>query len=280
MAGRRRRDQGNSGVHAFLYVLVVLVLLGGMGYLFYYSRSQASERQEYMRELESKEAATKGWVRVTQPEEPSEASESEVETEDQAESESESKTEGQSESSSEVEVSSGMQTEGQSETDTEANAEAQGLNMESQFGNESESESTAEARSVMGEAVEDTDNASEEQTFSAENPRIMILNGTGKSGVASYWKRFLNGKGLTNVIMADYKGNVEERTVIYVTDGGDGTDVPQGVYDLFPEAEYRSGSLEDADAEADANIKVAAGQTEYDAYDVWIVVGKDDALHD
>ena len=34
MAGNRRRKQDNSGVHAFLYVLVVLVLLCGMGYLF------------------------------------------------------------------------------------------------------------------------------------------------------------------------------------------------------------------------------------------------------
>lgn len=32
MAGNRRRKQDNSGVHAFLYVLVVLVLLCGMGY--------------------------------------------------------------------------------------------------------------------------------------------------------------------------------------------------------------------------------------------------------
>lgn len=65
MAGNRRRRQDNSGVHAFVYVLVVLVLLCGMGYLFYYSRSQAKERQEYIRELESKEAATKDVVQVT-----------------------------------------------------------------------------------------------------------------------------------------------------------------------------------------------------------------------
>ena len=70
MAGNRRRKQDNSGVHAFLYVLVVLVLLCGMGYLFYYSRSQANERQEYIRELESKEAATKDVVQVTVPAEP------------------------------------------------------------------------------------------------------------------------------------------------------------------------------------------------------------------
>ena len=70
MAGNRRRKQDNSGVHAFLYVLVVLVLLCGMGYLFYYSRSQANERQECIRELESKEAATKDVVQVTVPAEP------------------------------------------------------------------------------------------------------------------------------------------------------------------------------------------------------------------
>ena len=65
MAGNRRRKRENSGMHAFLYVLVVLVLLCGMGYLFYYSRSQAKERQEYIKELESKEMATKDFVEVT-----------------------------------------------------------------------------------------------------------------------------------------------------------------------------------------------------------------------
>lgn len=32
-----------------------------------------------------------------------------------------------------------------------------------------------------------------------------MLNGTGKVGVAAYWKRFLQGKGFTNVVMADYE---------------------------------------------------------------------------
>ena len=80
MAGNRRRKQDNSGVHAFLYVLVVLVLLCGMGYLFYYSRSQANERQEYIRELESKEAATKDVVQVTVPAEPESETISEAES--------------------------------------------------------------------------------------------------------------------------------------------------------------------------------------------------------
>lgn len=238
MAGNRRRKQENSGMHAFLYVLVVLVLLCGMGYLFYYSRSQAKERQEYIRELESKEMATKDFVEVTIFEEPESETESEAQSstpEVQTETQTESETEPESETST------------QTETSAEVSMQA-----------ESESESQTK------EAV-------------AEGDRVIVLNGTGKSGVASYWKRFLQMKGVANIVIADYKGSVGDRTVVYVAEG---SDAPKGVYDCFPNAEYREGSLEESDPESKNNIKAAKDQTEYETYDVWIVVGKDDALHD
>lgn len=237
MAGNRRRKRENSGMHAFLYVLVVLVLLCGMGYLFYYSRSQAKERQEYIRELESKEMATKDFVEVTIFEEP----ESETESESQS-----SMTEVQTETQTESEP----ETESESETSTQPETSAE-VSMQA----ESESESQA----------------------IAEGDRVIVLNGTGKSGVASYWKRFLQMKGVANIVIADYKGSVGDRTVVYVAEG---SDAPEGVYDCFPNAEYREGSLEESDPESKNNIKAASDQTEYETYDVWIVVGKDDALHD
>lgn len=240
MAGNRRRRQDNSGVHAFLYVLVVLVLLCGMGYLFYYSRSQANERQEYIRELESKEAATKDVVQVTVPAEP------ESETISEAES-----------SMPEV------QTETQTETQTEIESES-----ETESYLESESETMSETESAK---------STEADLFSADNPRIIVLNGTGKVGVAAYWKRFLQGKGFTNVVMADYKGEINDHTVVYVTAGGN---APEGVYDLFPNAEYREEGLDSADPNADTNVKIPDSQKKFDFYDVWILVGKDDALHD
>ena len=240
MAGNRRRRQDNSGVHAFVYVLVVLVLLCGMGYLFYYSRSQAKERQEYIRELESKEAATKDVVQVTVPAEP------ESETISEAES-----------SMPEV------QTETQTETQTEIESES-----ETESHLESESETTSETESAK---------STEADLFSADNPRIIVLNGTGKAGVAAYWKRFLQGKGFTNVVMADYKGEINDHTVVYVTAGGNAL---KGVYDLFPNAEYREGGLDSADPNADTNVKIPDSQKNFDSYDVWILVGKDDALHD
>lgn len=236
MAGNRRRKQDNSGVHAFLYVLVVLVLLCGMGYLFYYSRSQANERQEYIRELESKEAATKDVVQVTVPAEP------------------ESETISEAESST-PEVQTETQTEIESESETESHLE-------------SESETTSETESAK---------STEADLFSADNPRIIVLNGTGKAGVAAYWKRFLQGKGFTNVVMADYKGEISDHTVVYVTAGGN---APEGVYDLFPNAEYREEGLDSADPNADTNVKIPDSQKKFDFYDVWILVGKDDALHD
>lgn len=243
MAGNRRRKQDNSGVHAFLYVLVVLVLLCGMGYLFYYSRSQAKERQEYIRVLESKEAATKDVVQVTVPEEP------------------ESETISEAESST-PEVQTDTQTEIESESETESHLES-----------ESETKNETESQSIASEPAKST----EADLFSAENPRIIVLNGTGKAGVAAYWKRFLQGKGFTNVVMADYKGEINDNTVVYVTAGGN---APKGVYDLFPNAEYREEGLDSADPNADTNVKIPDSQKKFDSYDVWIVVGKDDALHD
>ena len=249
MAGNRRRKQDNSGVHAFLYVLVVLVLLCGMGYLFYYSRSQAKERQEYIRELESKEAATKDVVQVTVPAEP------ESETISEAES-----------SMPEV------QTETQTETQTEIESESE-FETESHLESESETTSETESQSIVTESAKST----EADLFSADNPRIIVLNGTGKAGVAAYWKRFLQGKGFTNVVMADYKGEISDHTVVYVTAGGN---APEGVYDLFPNAEYREEGLDSADPNADTNVKIPDSQKKFDFYDVWILVGKDDALHD
>lgn len=243
MAGNRRRKQDNSGVHAFLYVLVVLVLLCGMGYLFYYSRSQANERQEYIRELESKEAATKDVVQVTVPAEP------------------ESETISEAESST-PEAQTETQTEILSESETESLPES-----------ESETTSETESQSIVTESAKST----EADLFSADNPRIIVLNGTGKAGVAAYWKRFLQGKGFTNVVMADYKGEISDHTVVYVTAGGN---APEGVYDLFPNAEYREEGLDSADPNADTNVKIPDSQKKFDSYDIWIVVGKDDALHD
>lgn len=242
MAGNRRRNRENSGMHAFLYVLVVLVLLCGMGYLFYYSRSQAKERQEYIKELESKEMATEDFVEVTIFEEP------ESETESEAQS---STPEVQTSAQTESEIGSESEPESETSTQTETSAE---VSMQA----ESESESQTK------EAI-------------AEGDRVIVLNGTGKSGVASYWKRFLQMKGVANIVIADYKGSVGDRTVVYVAEG---SDAPEGVYDCFPNAEYREGSLEESDPESKNNIKAAKDQTEYDTYDVWIVVGKDDALHD
>lgn len=237
MANRRRRKQEDSGVSGVLYVLLVLVLLVGMGCLFYYSRSQSQERQEYIKELESKEMATKDFVEVTIFEEP----------ESETESESQSNT---PEVQTETQTESETETESESETSTQTETSAE-VSMQA----ESESESQA----------------------IAEGDRVIVLNGTGKSGVASYWKRFLQMKGVANIVIADYKGSVGDRTVVYVAEG---SDAPEGVYDCFPNAEYREGSLEESDPESKNNIKAAKDQTEYETYDVWIVVGKDDALHD
>ncbi len=249
MANRRRRRQEDSGVSGVLYVLLVLVLLVGIGCLFYYSRSQSKERQEYIRELESKEAETKTFV--TEAERVEEETETEIETEVESESEIEAEIESETETELESETKSG------SDAETESGAQSEGLS-------EAESELKSE-NEVMAEA--DTQAEAGEETFN-----IMILNGTGKSGVAAYWKRILGAKGYTHIVMADYKETVGEQTVVYLKNGGD---APEAFYSCFPTMEVQDGEFALND-----NVKIAAGQDEYDSYDAWIVVGKDDALHD
>ena len=162
--------------------------------------------------------------------------------------------------------------EAQTETQTEIESESES-ETESHLENESETTSETESQSIVTES----DKSTEADLFSADNPRIIVLNGTGKAGVAAYWKRFLQGKGFTNVVMADYKGEISDHTVVYVTAGGN---APEGVYDLFPNAEYREEGLDSVDPNADTNVKIPDSQKKFDFYDVWILVGKDDALHD
>ena len=47
-----------------------------------------------------------------------------------------------------------------------------------------------------------------------------------------------------------------------------------------PSPEYREEGLDSADPNADTNVKIPDSQKKFDFYDVWILVGKDDALHD
>ena len=167
--------------------------------------------------------------------------------------------------------------EPESETESEAQSNTPEVQTETQTEPETESESeTSTQTETSAEVSMQAESESESQAI-AEGDRVIVLNGTGKSGVASYWKRFLQMKGVANIVIADYKGSVGDRTVVYVAEG---SDAPEGVYDCFPNAEYREGSLEESDPESKNNIKVAKDQTEYETYDVWIVVGKDDALHD
>lgn len=220
MANKRWRKEGDSDIPAVLYAVIILVLIAGMGYLFYYSRSQAKERQDYIRELESKEAATKGQYEL------------ELLTEEETEETEEMK-------------------EAEETEETEEETESETQSVEETFSSEAESEAEAESETES-------------------DPVIMILNGTGKSGVAAYWKRILSEKGLTHIVMADYKGSVTAHTIIYLKNGGD---APKALSQCFPSAEYLAGELKES-------ITVADGQDEYDSYNIWVVVGKDDALHD
>ena len=48
----------------------------------------------------------------------------------------------------------------------------------------------------------------------AKQKNIMILNGTGKEGMAGYWKQQLTGEGYEHIVIANYLETGEEHTII------------------------------------------------------------------
>ncbi|MDO5541622.1 MAG: LytR C-terminal domain-containing protein, partial [Eubacteriales bacterium] len=79
---------------------------------------------------------------------------------------------------------------------------------------ETETETSAEME-TENDTTPVTEMSVTEETVKASS--ILVLNGTGKSGVAGYWKAQLEEAGYTNVSPASYTGTVGEETIIYVS---------------------------------------------------------------
>lgn len=204
-----------SPFRAFLYILAVVVLLGGIGYLVKYTRQKQTAFEEQIKELGAKEnGGTENTDSLT------EASDVTPET-----------------SAWDKEVSNG-ETEKASESETDTAA----------IETKTESESETEA---------------ENEVLLSRN--ILVLNGSGKDGMASKWQKELKKEGYKNVEGASFPGSAIEQTRIYAEKEEDVADLKK----LFPEAEVTAD-------EFTANITMEDGSAPGDV-DVYIIIGKNDA---
>lgn len=198
----------------FLYIVVIVLLLGGIAYLVKCTRVKQAAFQEQLQELGAQETEfVQPKKTVTETEQP--------ETSEAKNTEKTQATE--------------SATEQKDAAETESNAET-----------ESESE-----------------NAKAENTDKGRH--ILLLNGSGKDGVAAKWKETLTKDGYTNVSVASFPGSAIEQTRIYVEKEAEADEVKN----LFSGAEITTDAFT-------AEITLEDGSAPKDV-DLYIIIGKNDA---
>jgi hypothetical protein len=100
------------------------------------------------------------------------------------------------------------------------------------------------------------------------NLSVVVLNGTGKEGVAAQWTEALRNGGYTNVTPATYSGAVEEQTLIYAASEEQGAQF----LNLFPNGIIRIGTVDAQGIITGAGVNLPA------QVDVYIVVGKNETI--
>ena len=130
-------------------------------------------------------------------------------------------------------------------------------------------ETTGVTPSPSGEPEDEQDSESTEASASLtdkENSTLLVLNGTGKAGVAAYWKEQLEEDGYVNVIPATYNLPVEEKTVIYTEE----PEKAQALLEQFPNADFSEGKIQ-------SGIEPAEGYPVPEECEIYIVIGQQDA---
>lgn len=270
MAKRSDRQRQNSPVSAILYAVAIIALAACIVGLVYYSRTQRKEEAKRLSELAREESLQQEEL----PDEQTEA-ESKSAAESQEETEPSATEAGSSAAVNDTSATESDANESISEENTKAAAAVSAGSMAgtsnssdaaesasaSISGRTSTSDASAsEPASSDSTTAENKGNQAKENDWKQDN--ILVLNGTGTSGVAGYWKGICEDAGCEHVAAATYRGAIEPHTVVYAEEGIDA----QGVKEIFPDAEIRTGSVTE-------NIIAADGQN----YQIWIVVGKQDA---
>ena len=214
MSKRESYGPQRSPFQIFLYIVVIVLLLGGIAYLVKCTRVKQAAFQEQLQELGAQETEFVQPKQTVTETEQTEASETKNTDKTQA-------TE--------------PATEQKATAATESNAET-----------ESESE-----------------NAKADATDKGRH--ILLLNGSGKDGVAAKWKETLTKDGYTNVSVASFPGSAIEQTRIYVEKEAETDEVKN----LFSGAEITTDAFT-------AEITLEDGSAPKDV-DLYIIIGKNDA---
>ena len=256
MAKRSDRQRQNSPVSAILYAVAIIALAACIVGLVYYSRTQRKDEAKRLSELAREESLQQ---EETEPSATEAGSSAAVNDTSATESEAnESISEENTKAAAAVSAGSTAGTSAFGTSNSSDAAESASASISGRTG--TSDASASEPASSDSTTAENKGNQAKENDWKQDN--ILVLNGTGTSGVAGYWKGVCEDAGCEHVAAATYRGSIEPHTVVYAEEGIDA----QGVKEIFPDAEIRTGSVTE-------NIIAADGQN----YQIWIVVGKQDA---
>lgn len=244
MAKNRNPESERNPFKVVLYILIVLALIGCIGFLFYENRQR---KAAYREEIEQMASGETEYVRAERM--------SETETERQTEKQTEKKQSGKNmadSSKGETETES----ESESETDQTDAAESTESESETELSAETETESESESES------EETKTALPQKLRSI---KIVVLNASGKEGAASMWKEVLQKGGYKTISVGSYS-HKEEGTAIYTKNAELGDDLRS----IFPNSNVYESGMDEVKSE----IELPGTVENANNADAYIVVGK------
>ena len=246
MAKNRNPESERNPFKVVLYILIVLALIGCIGFLFYENRQR---KAAYREEIEQMASGETEYVRAERM--------SETETEKQTEKQTEKKQSGKKmadSSKGETETES----ESESETDQTDAAESTESESETELSAETETESESESESES----EETKTALPKKLRSI---KIVVLNASGKEGAASMWKEVLEKGGYKTISVGSYS-HKEEGTTIYTKNAELGDDLRS----IFPNSNVYESGMDEVKSE----IELPGTVENANNADAYIVVGK------
>ena len=248
MAKNRNPESERNPFKVVLYILIVLALIGCIGFLFYENRQR---KAAYREEIEQMASGETEYVRAERM--------SETETEKQTEKQTEKKQSGKNMTDS---------PKGETETESESESETDKTDAAESTESESETELSAETESETETESESESESEETKTALSKNLRsikIVVLNASGKEGAASMWKEVLEKGGYKTISVGSYS-HKEEGTTIYTKNAELGDDLRS----IFPNSNVYESGMDEVKSE----IELPGTVENANNADAYIVVGK------
>lgn len=132
-----------------------------------------------------------------------------------------------------------------------------------------EETTTEKAKETETESETETETASESELLSAaeKNAHVLLLNASGKAGVAGAWKQELTKDGYGHVSTASYTGSAKEQTRIYIKKGR--RKLAEHLKDLFANAELKFDTFTEG-------FEMSEGDEKPEDVDIYVLIGRKD----